>query len=105
MWYARHAFASSRIRLTIEQGFFVGHYFVIILAWIMTYFRNSFKSPLPWEGRGQEFYMEDVVANVDPVQNGFYLSYPGTGMVGETVGWTAFTWFLVWLCIFRGRRM
>ena len=23
-------------------------------------------------------------------------------MVGETVGWCAFTWFLVWLCIWRG---
>lgn len=68
----------------------------------MNYFRNSFSSPLPWEGRGDEFYNLDVVANVEPVRNGFYLSYPGTGMVAETVGWTAFTWFLVWLCIFRG---
>lgn len=68
----------------------------------MTYFRNSFKSPLPWEGRPEEFFNDIVVANVPPVQNGFYLSYPGTGMVAETVGWTAFTWFLVWLCIFRG---
>ena len=68
----------------------------------MTFFRHSFASPLPWEGRGDDFYNNDVVANVAPEQNGFYLSYPGTGMVGETVAWTAFTWFLVWLCIFRG---
>jgi hypothetical protein len=31
-----------------------------------------------------------------------YTGYAGTGMVGETVGWCAFTWFLVWLCIWRG---
>ncbi|SPN99737.1 related to sodium- and chloride-dependent GABA transporter 1 [Cephalotrichum gorgonifer] len=92
-------------------GFVVGPYFVVNLAWIMNYFRNSFISPLPWTGRGEEFYMRDVVANVDPIignltDNGHavlnYTRFPGVGMVGETVGWTAFTWFLVWLCIFRG---
>ena len=31
-----------------------------------------------------------------------YTTYAGTGMVPETVGWCAFTWFLVWLCIWRG---
>lgn len=92
-------------------AFFVGHYFVVNLAWIMDYFRNSFTSPLPWTGRGEEFYYQDVVANVDPIPGNFsrdgstvldYTQYPGIGLVGETVGWTAFTWFLVWLCIFRG---
>lgn len=95
----------------IFVGFFVGHYFVVILAWIMTFFRNSFTSPLPWTDRGQEFYMGDVVANVDPIPGSLapgtstvaaYTEYPGRGMVGETVGWTAFIWFLCWLCIFRG---
>lgn len=92
-------------------GFFVGHYFVIILAWIMAYFRHSFTSPLPWMNRGEQFYMQDVVANPAPIPGVFsadgssvlsYVQYPATGLVGETVGWTAFTWFLVWLCIFRG---
>ncbi|KAK5077864.1 hypothetical protein LTR64_003735 [Lithohypha guttulata] len=92
-------------------AFFVGHYFVVNLAWIMDYFRNSFTSPLPWTGRGEEFYYQDVVANVDPIVGSLsedgssvlsYTSYPGIGLVGETVGWTAFTWFLVWLCIFKG---
>ncbi|KAH7407414.1 Sodium:neurotransmitter symporter family protein [Cadophora sp. MPI-SDFR-AT-0126] len=72
----------------LYTAFVVGPYFVTNLAWIMIYFRNSFKSPLPWTGRGQEFYMDDV--------------YPGIALIGETVGWSAFTWFLVWLCIFRG---
>ncbi|KEZ41304.1 Transporter [Scedosporium apiospermum] len=92
-------------------GFVVGPYFVVILAWIMNYFRNSFISPLPWTGRGEEFYMKDVVANIPPITGNLtedgtkvlnYTKYPGVGLVGETVGWTAFTWFLVWLCIFRG---
>lgn len=92
-------------------AFVVGPYFVVNLSWIMNYFRNSFTSPLPWTGRGQEFYMEDVVANPDPIIGNLtpsgdavenYTVFPGVGMVGETVGWTAFTWFLVWISIFRG---
>ena len=92
-------------------GFIVNHYFVVILAWIMNYFRNSFTSPLPWTGRTDDFYRNDVVANPLPFDGSLsddgssvlsYTSYPGTALVGETVGWTAFTWFLVWLCIFRG---
>lgn len=92
-------------------GFVVSPYFVANLAWIMVYFRNSFASPLPWEGRADDFYERDVVANVDPIPGNFsadgsrvvdYTAYPGVGLIGETVGWTAFTWLLVWLCIFRG---
>lgn len=92
-------------------AFVVGPYFVVNLSWIMNYFRNSFTSPLPWTGRGQDFYMGDVVANPDPIVGNLtpsgdavenYTVYPGVGMVGETVGWTAFTWFLVWISIFRG---
>lgn len=95
----------------IFVGFVVSPYFVANLAWIMIYFRNSFVSPLPWTGRGKEFYLQDVVANVDPIPGNYtdnyasvidYTKYPGVGVIGETVGWTIFTWFLVWLCIFRG---
>ncbi|KAF4550827.1 Hypothetical protein D9617_15g041770 [Elsinoe fawcettii] len=106
---------SKRLRGTglgpLFIGFVVNLYFDVNLAWVMVYFRNSFKSPLPWEGRAQEFYDTQVIANVAPVMGSLtpdggavetYTSYPGIGMIGETVGWTAFTWFLVWLCIFRG---
>ncbi|CZT45072.1 related to sodium-and chloride-dependent GABA transporter 1 [Rhynchosporium secalis] len=54
-------------------AFIVGPYFVANLSWIMIYFRNSFKSPLSWTGRGKEFYMDDVVANVAPI-----LAAPGS---------------------------
>ncbi|CZS98469.1 related to sodium-and chloride-dependent GABA transporter 1 [Rhynchosporium graminicola] len=87
-------------------AFIVGPYFAANLSWIMIYFRNSFKSPLPWTGRGKDFYMDDVVANVAPILaapgSDSWVQYPGTNLIGETVGWAAFTWFLVWLCIFRG---
>ncbi|KAJ4012714.1 hypothetical protein NW752_008433 [Fusarium irregulare] len=88
----------------IMNGFIVATYYVPILAWIMHYFRCSFQSPLPWSGRGQEFYMQDVIANVDPVvpTGSGYVDYPGRGFVGETVGWCAFMWVLVWLCMFKG---
>ncbi|KAH7018263.1 uncharacterized protein B0I36DRAFT_297829 [Microdochium trichocladiopsis] len=92
-------------------GFVVGPYFVVNLAWIMTYFRYSFTSPLPWAGRGTEFFEDVVVANPDPVPGMLsddmsqviaYTSYPGMGVIPETAAWCLFTWFLVWLCIFRG---
>lgn len=92
-------------------SFVVVQYFTVNLAWIMNYFRNSFRSPLPWEGRIEEFYMGDVVANVDPVVGNLtagngavahYTVYPGVALIGETVGWSAFIWFLIWISIFRG---
>ncbi|EEY15196.1 conserved hypothetical protein [Verticillium alfalfae VaMs.102] len=87
-------------------GFVVGPYFTVNLAWIMTYFRASFQSPLPWGGRGQEFFDDEVIRNPRPIPadesaSGF-VEYPHVGMLGETSGWMVFTWFLVWLCIFRG---
>ncbi|KAL8835107.1 MAG: hypothetical protein Q9205_003468 [Flavoplaca limonia] len=87
----------------IMTGFAVATYYVPILAWIMHYFRSSFQSPLPWAGRGSDFYLLDVIANPDPITPDVgYVEYPGRGMVGETVGWCAFVWFLVWLCIYKG---
>ncbi|PGH16193.1 hypothetical protein AJ79_01960 [Helicocarpus griseus UAMH5409] len=92
-------------------SFFVTQYFTVNLAWIMNYFRNSFISPLPWEGRIEEFYMGDVVQKVPPLEGSLtegnrnvaaYSHYPGIALIGETVGWSAFIWFLVWVSIFRG---
>lgn len=92
-------------------SFIVCQYFTVNLAWIMIYFRNSFISPLPWTDRLDAFYNNDVVANVDPVGGALtpdgsavtsYASYPGIAVIGETVGWSAFVWFLIWFSIFRG---
>lgn len=91
-------------------GLVVSPYFVVNLAWIMSYFRHSFRSPLPWKEDGQDFYMNKVVANPDPIPGTYgadgsvtsYVQYPGIGLIGETVGWTAFTWFLIYISIFRG---
>lgn len=92
-------------------GFVVSPYFVANLSWIMVYFRNSFYSPLPWKDDPQTFYMGDVIANAVPVDGSLsedgssvlsYTSYPGIGLIGETVGWAIFTWFLVFISIFRG---
>lgn len=93
----------------VYNGYMIVIYYVPILAWVMTYFRHSFKSPLPWEGNSEDFYMGEVIRNGErtageisggTVQS--YTSYASAGMVPETVGWCAFTWFLVWLCIWRG---
>ncbi|KAI5198111.1 hypothetical protein AUEXF2481DRAFT_70806 [Aureobasidium subglaciale EXF-2481] len=92
-------------------SFVVVQYFTVNLAWIMVYFRNSFTSPLPWEGRIEDFYNNDVVANPVPIAGSLtnggkdvasYTAYPAVGLIGETVGWSAFIWFLIWFSIFRG---
>ncbi|KAG4441874.1 hypothetical protein IFR05_002675 [Cadophora sp. M221] len=94
----------------IFNGYVVTTYYVPILCFVMNYFRNSFTSPLPWTGRGDDFYMGDVVANVDPTPGSYnddgsiasYVNYPGTAIVPETAGWAAFIFFVVWLCMFKG---
>lgn len=95
----------------VMVSFIVTQYFTVNLAWIMVYFRNSFTSPLPWEGRIEEFYNKVVIANPDPVLGALsedgkrvlsFTSYPYVKLIGETVGWSAFVWFLIWVSIFRG---
>ncbi|KAI7105533.1 SNF-domain-containing protein [Hortaea werneckii] len=58
-------------------------YFAIILVWIMIYFRHSFTSPLPWEGRTEEFYYQQVLRQVDPIpgviENGSSVGPPSLG--------------------------
>ncbi|KAL1638087.1 hypothetical protein SLS58_009013 [Diplodia intermedia] len=92
-------------------SFIVVQYFTVNLAWIMSYFRHSFTSPLPWEGRIEEFYWNNVIHNADSIEGSLapgnnqvaeYTRYPGTAVIGETVGWSIFIWFLIWVSIFRG---
>lgn len=93
----------------VYNGYMVVLYYVPILAWAMAYFRHSFQSPLPWEGDSENFYMQEVIRNGErtpgEISDGSvssYTDYAGVGLIGETTGWCAFTWFLVWLCIWRG---
>ncbi|KAF2217810.1 hypothetical protein CERZMDRAFT_80483 [Cercospora zeae-maydis SCOH1-5] len=92
-------------------SFVVVQYFTVNLAWIMSYFRHSFTSPLPWEGRTNEFYNDDVVANPEPSFGSLtaggtsvasYTQYNDVALIGETVGWSVFIWFIMWLSIVRG---
>jgi solute carrier family 6 GABA transporter-like protein 1 len=92
-------------------SFLVVQYFTVNLAWIMNYFRYSFTSPLPWENRIDDFYWDDVL-QVGDINEGSlsadgnsvaaYTGYPNTKLIGETVGWSIFIWFLIWISIFRG---
>ncbi|KAL4722260.1 hypothetical protein ACLX1H_011042, partial [Fusarium chlamydosporum] len=83
-------------------GFVVVIYFVPILAWAMVYFQKSFTSPLPWAGDTENWFMYEAVGAVDPDTSGRWVVYPGVSLDGRLVGWNAFTWFIVWLCMFRG---
>ncbi|KAF2018521.1 SNF-domain-containing protein [Aaosphaeria arxii CBS 175.79] len=95
----------------IFVSFIVVQYFTVNLAWIMNYFRHSFTSPLPWEGRIEDFYWNDILKVKDEVPGSLtndgktvssYTSYPGKALLGETVGWSVFIWFLIWISIVRG---
>ncbi|KAF2022390.1 SNF-domain-containing protein [Aaosphaeria arxii CBS 175.79] len=87
----------------VFNGYAIVLYYVPILTWVLQFFRHSFRNPLPWTGRGTEFYYDQVIRNPSPEDNGgAYLSYPSYSLLGETTGWCAFTWFIVWLCMFKG---
>jgi solute carrier family 6 (neurotransmitter transporter, GABA) member 1 len=69
----------------------------------MVYFKGSFQNPLPWIDDAESYFYDVVIANPDPVESeSGWLTYPNTAIIGETLGWSAFTFFLVWLSIFQG---
>ncbi|KAH7408239.1 hypothetical protein DE146DRAFT_752384 [Phaeosphaeria sp. MPI-PUGE-AT-0046c] len=92
-------------------SFIVVQYFTVNLAWIMSYFRYSFQSPLPWANRLDDFYWNDVLQvgtivegslSADGKSVAGYQEYPSRALLGETVGWSIFVWVLIWISIFRG---
>ena len=92
-------------------SFLVVQYFTVNLAWIMQYFRYSFSSPLPWENRIEDFYYNDVLQrgnitegslSADGSSVASFTGYPNRALLGETVAWSIFVWFLIWISIFRG---
>jgi solute carrier family 6 GABA transporter-like protein 1 len=92
-------------------SFLVVQYFTVNLAWIMQYFRYSFTSPLPWENRIEEFYYQNVLQRGEINEGSLsadgnsvvqFTGYPNGALLGDTVGWSIFVWFLIWISIFRG---
>jgi len=83
-------------------GLVVSIYFIPIIAWGMVFFQKSFTSPLPWAGNTPDYFLYEVVQARDPDDSGSWIDYPGTALDGRLVGWNAFLFFLVWLCMFRG---
>ncbi|KNB17179.1 hypothetical protein FOXG_15289 [Fusarium oxysporum f. sp. lycopersici 4287] len=67
---------------------------------VVIYF--SFANNLPWAGDTENWFMYEAVGAVDPDTSGRWVVYPGVSLNGRLVGWNAFTWFTVWLCMFRG---
>lgn len=111
-WHSNNKRAKGIGLAVVFNGYVVVTYYVPLLSWIMKYFARSFQSPLPWKGADlSEYFAEVIVANAAPASTGSfnpdgsvasYTSYTGTGMLGETAGWAIFTWFVTWLCVFRG---
>jgi len=74
----------------ISKGSFVSYGFVITLAWVlvMNHFCNSPLGLLPLRCRGHDFHILNTGANTELVEDGYYLTHPGTVLVAATVGWT-----------------
>jgi len=87
-------------------GWIAATYYVVIMAWVMTYFRYSFQSPIPWIVNNEQFFRESVVRNVEPVKplagSGGWVKYPGSGVIWETFGWTILTWLFVYFSLWKG---
>lgn len=85
-------------------AFVTDTYYIAIMAYVLVYFRHSFRAPIPWAADNRAFFANEVHRAVDPVENATtgWISYPGTAVVGETLGWEILTWILVYLSIFRG---
>ncbi|ROT39510.1 Sodium:neurotransmitter symporter family protein [Sodiomyces alkalinus F11] len=111
-WHTANHRAKGVGLSVVYTGFAVLIYYVPLIAWIMTFFRYSFHDPLPWaDGNVAEFFHERVIQEVPAIPGRLsddlstieqWKTYPGMGMVPETVGWCLFTWFVVWLCMFKG---
>jgi len=93
-------------------GYAVAIYYIPILSWVMVYFRSSFRSAndFPWKDNPQE-YFSHVVNEVPAIPAVYsddgsrvlqYASYPGVNLDGELVGWVLFSWFIVWICLYKG---
>lgn len=83
-------------------GLVVSIYFIPIIAWGMVFFQKSFESPLPWAGDTENYFMYEVVQARDYDDSGTWRQFPSAALDGRLVGWNAFLFFLVWLCMFRG---
>ncbi len=79
-------------------SFMVLTYFNVIVTWIMLFFERSFTNPLPWVDRDpEEYFMQDILRVLDPVEQIPYNTYSGTVLVGGLAEWCAFIWLCVWL--------
>ncbi|KAM0278495.1 hypothetical protein ACHAQH_005162 [Verticillium albo-atrum] len=110
-WHTAHHRAKGVGFGVVYIGYAILIYYVPLIAWIMVYFRHSFRSPIPWTGDNEAFYYNTILQNIDPIPGNLtadgsavqdYTEFPGTAIVTETTLWCFFTWFLTWLCMFKG---
>lgn len=96
---------SKRLRGVGLSAVFLGYiaatYYVVIMSYVMTFFRYSFHSPLPFKDNS-DFFPKYVHQNPAPVAVGGWNTYPVTGVVWETLAWSVFSWAAVYASIFRG---
>lgn len=78
-------------------------FYVTIMSWVMTFFRYSFKNPLPWL-KIPDFFRKHVVRDIPgvAVAGEYFLQYRGLSLIGETLLWTVVTWILIYFSVFKG---
>ncbi|KAF7448015.1 Transporter [Pyrenophora tritici-repentis] len=67
-------------------GYAVAIYYISVLSWVIVYFRNSFRSAdsfFPTDGKSTGIFQSCDVS-------------------GELIGLCLFSWFIVWICLYKG---
>ncbi|GMH36994.1 hypothetical protein BSKO_04867 [Bryopsis sp. KO-2023] len=84
---------------SIIGGFLVATYYVAIISWSLVYFIGSFESPLPWDGKEEEFFFDDVLHMADKEQVDAAKSEVIAGWV---YGGLVFIWVTLYLVLAAG---
>eukprot|EP00956_Cyclotella_meneghiniana_P010866 scaffold15231_cov66-Cyclotella_meneghiniana.AAC.4 len=73
-------------------------YYVPLIAWVTNAFFDSFRNPAIWENStGAEayaYFLDEIIGEKTLGED-----FRPTRMVWPNVGYIAFTWFVVWLCL------
>jgi NSS family neurotransmitter:Na+ symporter len=81
----------------IVLSFIIVTYYAVVLAWCLSFFINSFSTPLPWAQDSEAFFYNE------------YLQFSGSHMLGG-IRWPivlslAAVWSGMFFCIFKGVRI
>ncbi|KAA0703063.1 Sodium-dependent neutral amino acid transporter B(0)AT3 [Triplophysa tibetana] len=98
---------------SMTVSFLVGLFYNTILAWVLWYFYNSFRNPLPWHHCPTALNLTEHIEECKQSTPANYFWYRETlnispnidisgGIEGKLVLCLAAAWFIVYICFIRG---